>query len=76
MLIEAVGRCPPEDVGGPPGYEEFLAALADPGHERHAEMIEGHGNSFDPTAVDLVEIDRAIQHTALRWTRSRKTEPT
>ena len=29
-LIEAIGRCPPEDVGGPPGYEEFLAALADP----------------------------------------------
>ena len=35
-LIEPIGRCPPEDVGGPPGYEEFLAALADPGHKRHA----------------------------------------
>jgi hypothetical protein len=34
-LIDAAGRCPPEDVGGWPGYEEFLAAMADPKHQRH-----------------------------------------
>ena len=28
MLIEATGRCPPEDVGGPWGYQEFREALA------------------------------------------------
>ena len=27
-LIEASGRCPPEDVGGPSGYAEMLEALA------------------------------------------------
>ena len=42
-LIEAVGRCPPEDVGGPPGYEEFLAAIADPTHEQHAENLQWVG---------------------------------
>ena len=26
---------PPEDVGGPSGYGEFLAALADPKHFEH-----------------------------------------
>jgi hypothetical protein len=40
VLIAAAGRCPPEDVCGFPGYEEFLAAIADPGHERHEEMQE------------------------------------
>ena len=40
MLIEATGRCPPEDVGGPWGYQEFREALADPAHERHAELAE------------------------------------
>src|SRR5436190_12009282 len=33
-LINAVGRCPPEDSGGPWGYAELLDALADPKHER------------------------------------------
>lgn len=39
-LIEASGRCPPEDVGGPWGYGELLEAIADPKHERHAEFKE------------------------------------
>src|SRR5207249_8405783 len=39
-LIKAKGRCPPEDVGGPWGYAEFLEAIADPNHERHRELKE------------------------------------
>jgi len=35
-LIEVSGRCPPENVGGPWGYAEFLDAIKDPEHERHA----------------------------------------
>jgi hypothetical protein len=31
-LTEISGRCPPEDVGGFPGYEQFLEAMADPRH--------------------------------------------
>ena len=74
-LLGAEGRCPPEDVGGPPGYEEFLAALADPAHERHAELLEWHGESFDPHAVDLLELDRAVQTAARRWSRPSKRKP-
>jgi Plasmid pRiA4b ORF-3-like protein len=76
VLIEALERCPPEDVGGPPGYEEFLAALADPDHERHAEMVEWHGEPFDPAAVDLVELNRALQDTVRSCNRTRKAKPT
>lgn len=35
-LVRAIGACPPEDVGGFPGYADFLEAMADPGHEAHA----------------------------------------
>ena len=42
-LIEANGRCPPEDIGGPWGYAEFLEAIGDPKHERHAEFTEWIG---------------------------------
>jgi hypothetical protein len=72
VLIEAAGRCPPEDVGGPPGYEEFLAALADPAHESHADMLEWCPDGFDPQAVDPVRIEQALHKTAARWTRKPK----
>jgi hypothetical protein len=40
--------CPPEDVGGPGGYEHFLDALFDPQHPEHAEYRRWAGGSFDP----------------------------
>ena len=71
-LIDVTGRCPPEDIGGPWGYEEFLEAIADPQHERHAEMREWCPDGFDPHAVDPVRIEQALQKTAARWTRKPK----
>ena len=45
-------RCPPEDCGGPWGYNEFLAAISDPGHEEHDATLEWVGGSFDPSEFD------------------------
>ena len=44
--------CPPEDVGGPGGYEIFLEALADPEHAEHDEYQRWIGGSFDPELFD------------------------
>ncbi|MGG3450569.1 plasmid pRiA4b ORF-3 family protein [Domibacillus aminovorans] len=38
VLLEGEGACPPEDVGGPGGYEEFLKAWHDPSHPDHEHM--------------------------------------
>ena len=46
--------CPPEDVGGPSGYEDFLAAVANPEHEEHASMLEWIGGPFDPESFDVI----------------------
>lgn len=46
--------CPPEDVGGAPGYAAFLEALADPTHEDHASMFEWIGGPFDAERFDVV----------------------
>ena len=35
LPIDAVGRCPLEDSGGPPGYMDLIEALHDPSHPRH-----------------------------------------
>lgn len=68
-LIEAVGRCPPEDIGGPWGYGDFLDAIADPKHERHAEFKEWIGGPFDPKAVDSEGHAHALAALAKQWAR-------
>lgn len=67
VLLEATGRCPPEDVGGPWGYEEFLKTIADPEHEEHASTLEWAGRSFDPKTVDVEALTAAVAALAKRW---------
>lgn len=52
--------CPPEDCGGPWGYAELLAAVGDPHHPDHAELVEWAGPYFDPAAFDRGEIDAGL----------------
>jgi hypothetical protein len=75
-LIEATGRCPPEDVGGPWGYRDFLEAIADPDHEQHAETLTWIGGPFDPATVDAKSHARAVAALAKRWSRSPTTSRT
>jgi len=60
--------CPPEDCGGTWGYENFLAALADPDHD---ELLEWVGGEFDPEHLDLVAVNRALAPTRRRSAPSR-----
>lgn len=55
-LVGGARRGPPEDVGGFPGFEEFLSAMRDPTHERHDELSRWYGRPFDPEEVDHPEI--------------------
>src|SRR5262249_47609075 len=69
-LTEATGRCPPEDVGGPWGYAEFLEAMNDPKHERHDELADWiDEDDFDPTAVDIDQLARSVAALAHNWAR-------
>lgn len=58
--IGGENACPPEDVGGAPGYEEFLEALADPQHPEHDEQKEWIGRPFDPRAFDVDEVNARL----------------
>ena len=69
VLINATGRCPPEDVGGSWGYDEFLDALANPAHENHAEMKGWIGETFDPIAVDVEALADDVAALAKAWAR-------
>ena len=67
QLIKATGRCPPEDVGGPPGYAMLLEILADPDHDEHDEMIEYHGELDDKIEPDIERINAELDHLAKLW---------
>jgi len=53
--------CPPEDCGGPWGYQNLIEALANPKHEEHAELREWIGEHFDPEEFDLDEINAGMK---------------
>ena len=66
FLLHASGRCPPEDVGGPDGYAEFLRIIADDRHEELHETIVWAGGTFDPNFVDLDRIEARLAALAKR----------
>ena len=68
-LVDAVGRCPPEDVGGPWGYRNLLDALADPNHKGHAEKLEWVGEHFDPGNANALIRAEAVHSLAQKWRR-------
>ncbi len=61
VCLDGANACPPDDVGGTGGYEEFLRAIADRTHEEHESYLEWVGGSFDPTAFELVDVNAALQ---------------
>jgi len=65
-------RCPPEDVGGTPGYADFVKACKDPKHPEHKRHLQWVGGSFDPNDFDPEAVTRELYKYA-RWSRPRAT---
>ena len=59
--IEGKRACPPEDVGGVWGYEDFLKVIADPKDPEYDEMMEWIGN-FDPERFNLDHVNEGLRH--------------
>ena len=53
VCIAGERACPPEDSGGPWGYEELLEALGDPEHEEYENYREWAGEDFGPEEFDV-----------------------
>src|SRR5713101_7839663 len=60
VCLAGARACPPEDVGGLPGYENFLEAIGDPGHPEHNEFSEWVGGTFDSEALDGDEVNQRL----------------
>lgn len=62
VLLAGEGACPPENVGGIPGFEEFLTIINSPRHAQHKRIAEWYGaNRFDPTHLDMKKINAVLK---------------
>ena len=69
--IDGARCCPPEDVGRPGGYQEFLRVLFHPGEdeiEEQRHLKRWSGGRFNPERFDCAKIDKAVRG-ALRQRR-------
>ena len=60
--VDGARARPPEDVGGVPGYEEFLEVMADRRHDNHRETKAWAGGHFDPEWFDLALINKDLKN--------------
>lgn len=67
-LLDGQGMAPPEDVGGPPGYEEFLKVYYDSTHPDYLSMF-----SWAESQVFL-PLDIARVNDSLKYVKYKKTE--
>ncbi|HEY2580023.1 MAG TPA: plasmid pRiA4b ORF-3 family protein [Streptosporangiaceae bacterium] len=63
--VAGEGACPPDDCGGPWGYDNLKETMADPGDEQHEDMLDWLGldspGQFDPAAFSLDEVNTRLR---------------
>jgi hypothetical protein len=65
LCVEGARSGPPDDVGGPWAYPEFLNAVSSPAHRDPAKMLEWVGGAWDAEAFAAETINRELA----RWSR-------
>ncbi|MGH1003875.1 IS1096 element passenger TnpR family protein, partial [Bacillus cereus] len=53
---------PLEDIGGIPGYIEFLEAIKDSSHPQYKLFAEWDLLDFDPTSFDIQEVNKGLAY--------------
>lgn len=53
VCLDGKRACPPEDVGGPPGFAGFLEAISNPSYEDRTRFKEWIGGDYDPGVFDI-----------------------
>ena len=60
-VLDGARAAPPEDCGGPHGYESLLAALDNPSDLDHDDAVRAFGDLLDPEAFDRGLINRRLE---------------
>jgi len=79
VCIAGERHCPPEDVGGVPGYTEFLEVIFEPGHEEYEHYVRWAGGPsplnrsvgrFQPEEFNIMAVNDALSR--MRWPSASK----
>jgi len=62
VCLDSERACPPEDCGGPGGYEHLLEVIADPEHDDFFELMGWLDGYFHPADFSLAAANAALQH--------------
>jgi Plasmid pRiA4b ORF-3-like protein len=65
-FIDGARRAPPEDVGGQPGFENFISVMADPKHPEYTELKRWYGRAFNPDDIAEPQIADRLAKLAKR----------
>jgi hypothetical protein len=65
LCLAGANACPPDDVGGPDGYADFLKAITNPKHKEHQHYLQWCGGAFDPKGFDLQSVNRSLARVRL-----------
>lgn len=61
VCLAGEGAAPPEDVGGEPGFDEFLKIIRDPKHPEYETMIHW-GEDLGYQEFNLLDINRRLRY--------------
>lgn len=59
-FVDGARRGPPEDVGGLPGFFDFVEAVLDPRHPEHRNLLKWYGGPYVPDDIGLLDIRRRL----------------
>jgi hypothetical protein len=66
VCLKGKRACPPEDCGGPYGYQELLEVLKDPSHPEYGEMRGWlPDEDFDPERFEVEEADAHLRGVSI-----------
>lgn len=66
-LLDGEGMAPPEDVGGPPGFDEFVSVYNDPTHPDYLTTYAwAESQSYMP--LDITEVNECLKYVKYKKT--------
>ena len=61
LCVAGERACPPEDVGGAHGYQDFIEVIRNPEHDLHDRLTLWAGGFFDPEGFDVNAVNERLK---------------